>query len=296
MGIKHEPSLLDETRATLRRFDLRARKGLAQHFLTSRDILGKIVAAAELSPDDTVLEVGPGLGILTGELVRQARRVIAVELDEKLAGLLKEQMSSFTNLNIINRDIMDTEPGALIKEVQPETPAGEKNFRYKVVANLPYYITSTLLRHFLEASRKPELMVIMVQKEIARQIIAPAGKMSLLSVSVQFYGKPEIIDYVPAECFYPAPKVDSAILRISVYRQPALDIKDPDSFFRLVKAGFKAKRKQLVNSFSRGLELSKFDILPVMEKAGIDFTRRAETLTLDEWGTLYQTFTGMSKC
>jgi len=292
---RQKKSLLDETREQLRRFDLRARKGLAQHFLTNRDVLQKIVTAAELSRDDTVLEVGPGLGILTGELVIQAGRVIAVELDEKLAGLLKEQMAVCTNLTIVNRDIMDVEPGALIREIQPDSASGD-NIRYKVVANLPYYITSMLLRRFLEASIKPGLMVIMVQKEIARQIIAPAGKMSVLSISVQFYGKPQIIDYVPAECFYPAPKVDSAILRIDIYPQPALNIEDTDSFFRLVKAGFKANRKQLVNSLARGLELSKFDILPVLEKAGIDFTRRAETLTLDEWGKLYRTFTEMSKC
>ncbi len=213
MAEKHTPaeSLLDETRQMLRQYDLRARKGLAQHFLTSRNILHKITAAAELSPDDVVMEIGPGLGVLTKELVQQSGRVIAVELDDKLAAILKENLSDCKNFSVINRDIMEIEPGDLLKEQAP----GQT--QYKVVANLPYYITSAVLRHFLEATVKPTLMVIMVQKEIAQAITAKPGEMSLLAVSVQFYGKPKVITYVPAECFYPAPKVESAVLRIDLY-------------------------------------------------------------------------------
>ena len=160
---------------------------------------------------------------------------------------------------------------------------------YKVVANLPYYITSPVLRHFLEASAKPRLMIVMVQKEVAEAIVAKPGKMSLLSVSVQFYGEPRIISPVPAQCFYPAPKVDSAILRIDPYPQPAVAV-DEGSFFELVRAGFTAPRKQLVNSLAQGLGASKSEVLSLLETAGIVPQRRAETLTLGEWARLWQVF------
>ena len=163
---------------------------------------GRILAAAGLTPDDTVMEIGPGLGVLTRELARRVRRVIAVELDDKLAGLLTQEMRPATNVTIINGDILKIAPATLLPEAE----------RYKVVANLPYYITSPVLRHFLEASLKPDLMVVMVQKEVAGAIAAGPGKRSLLSISVQFYGRPTIISKVPAGAFYPAPEVDSAIL------------------------------------------------------------------------------------
>jgi 16S rRNA (adenine1518-N6/adenine1519-N6)-dimethyltransferase len=292
MNEKYPPSesLLAETRQMLRQYDLRARKGLAQHFLISRTILRKITAAAELSPNDTVMEIGPGLGVLTRELVQQAGRVIAVELDDKLAAILKENLSDCNNFSVVNRDIMETEPGALLKE----KASGQMN--YKVVANLPYYITSAVLRHFLEADIKPKLMVIMVQKEIAQAITAKPGKMSLLAVSVQFYGHPKVVTYVPAECFYPAPKVESAVLRIDLYPQPAVTVSDIDSFFRLVRAGFTASRKQIANSLAQGLGLPKNDIMPLLEKAGIDTKRRSETLSLEEWAKLYQTFIEAARC
>jgi len=280
-GSPPEP-LIEETRRLLRQYDLRARKGLAQHFLTSRNILHKIVAAAELSSDDVVMEVGPGLGVLTRELVQQAGKVIAVELDDKLAAILQERLPGYQNLSVINRDIMEVEPEALLQEQAP------KRKNYKVVANLPYYITSAVVRHFLEATIKPELLVIMVQKEIAQAITAKPGKMSLLAVSVQFYGKPKVITYVPAECFYPSPKVESAVLRIDVYPKPAVAVGDNDSFFRLVRAGFTASRKQIANSLSQGLGLPKGDILPLLAKAGIETKRRSETLSLEEWAKLYQ--------
>ncbi len=283
-------SLLEETRKLLRQFDLRARKGLAQHFLTSRNIQHKIVTAAELNPDDVVMEVGPGLGVLTRELVQQAGKVIAVELDNKLAAILKESLSGYKNFTVINRDIMEIEPGALFKEQSP------KRKNYKVVANLPYYITSAVLRHFLEATIKPELLVIMVQKEIAQAITAKPGKMSLLAVSVQFYGKPKVITYVPPECFYPSPKVESAVLRIDLYPKPAVDVSDVDSFFRLVRAGFTASRKQITNSLAQGLGLPKADILPLLAKAGIEIKRRSETLSLEEWAELHKVCVEATRC
>jgi len=274
-------SLLTQTRRLLRQFDLRARKGLGQHFLIDEEVLKLITSAAELTPADVVVEVGPGLGILTRELARQVGRVIAIELDNKLAALLPQTLSSFKNVTIINDDILKIEPEALLKEQKVRFP-------YKVVANLPYYITSPVLRHFLEASAKPQMMLVMVQKEVAEAIVAKPGEMSLLSISIQFYGEPRIISYVPAQCFYPAPEVDSAILRIDLYPRPAVAVTDVGSFFELVRAGFTAPRKQMVNSLAQGLGLPKDEILSLLQQADIVSQRRAETLTLEEWAGLWR--------
>ena len=273
-------SLLPQTRRLLRRFGLQARKGLGQHFLIDEEVLKRIVASAELSAGDIVLEIGPGLGVLTSELASKAGRVVAIELDSKLAAILKETLASFNNVAIVNADILDLDPAQLIPK-----PTG-----YKVVANLPYYIASAVLRRFLEAPLKPEIMVVMVQKEVAEVIVAKPGQMSLLSVSVQFYGKPEIVDYVPAHCFYPPPEVDSAILRIDLYPQPAVAVADEKSFFELVRAGFTASRKQLVNSLAQGLDIPKTEVLSLLARAGIISQRRAETLSLEEWGVLWRVF------
>ncbi len=275
-----EAALLTETKKLLRHFDLRARKRLGQHFLIDSDVRQQILAAAELTPDDTVMEIGPGLGILTRELARRVRQVIAIELDDKLADLLTQEMRSDTNVTIINGDILKIAPATLLSESE----------RYKVVANLPYYITSPVLRHFLEASLKPDLMVVMVQKEVAEAIAAGPGKRSLLSISVQFYGRPTVISKVPAQAFYPAPEVDSAILRIDLYPKPAVAVGDADSFFKTVRAGFASPRKQLANSLSYGLGLPKAEVVPLLEEAGIAPPRRAETLTLEEWARLWQAY------
>jgi 16S rRNA (adenine1518-N6/adenine1519-N6)-dimethyltransferase len=281
-------SLLAQTRRLLRRFDLKARKGLGQHFLIDREVLELITSAAELTPADVIVEVGPGLGVLTRELARQAGWVIAIELDDKLAALLKQTLASFNNVTIINDDVLKIEPGAWLKEQKVRFP-------YKIVANLPYYITSPVLRHFLEASAKPQMMIVMVQKEVAEAIVAKPGEMSLLSVSIQFYGEPRIISYVPAQCFYPAPKVDSAILRIDPYPQPTLAVTDVGSFFDLVRAGFTAPRKQIANSLAQGLGLPKGEVLSLLEKADVVSQRRAETLTLGEWAQLWRVFTRLGE-
>lgn len=273
-------SLLAQTRRLLRQFDLRARKGLGQHFLIDGEVLKLITTAAELTPADVVVEVGPGLGVLTGELAQKAGRVIAIELDNKLVALLKQTLASFNNVTIINEDVLKIEPRDLLTDPK---------MSYKVIANLPYYITSPVLRHFLEASAKPKVMLVMVQKEVAEAIAARPGDMSLLSVSVQFYGEAKIIGYVPAKCFYPAPKVDSAILRITLYPQPAVAV-DEGSFFELVRAGFTTPRKQLANSLAQGLGVAKADALSLLEKTGIVPQRRAETLSLEEWARLWGVF------
>jgi len=275
-----EESLLAETKRRLRRFDLRARKRLGQHFLIDNNVLQQILSAAELTADDIVIEVGPGLGILTRELARRVKRVIAVELDDTLAELLRRELSPFPNVTIVNEDILKIDPSDLVSETE----------RYKVVANLPYYITSPVLRHFLEASVKPGLMVVMVQREVAQAIAAGPGRRSLLSISVQFYGQPRIISKVPASSFYPAPEVDSAILRIDLYPWPAVAVDDVDGFFEMVRAGFASPRKQLANSLAQGLGWPKADVLNILEEASIAPQRRAETLTLEEWARLWQSY------
>ena len=209
-------SLLTRTKKLLASYDLRARKGLGQHFLVDGSVLKKITTAAELNPSDTVIEVGPGWGVLTQELVKQAGKVMAIELDKKLAEILEENLGDSGKVTVVNEDVLKIQPADLL---------GKQN-DYKVVANLPYYITSAVIRHFLEAEVKPNLMVLMVQQEVAKQITAQPGEMSLLSVSVQLYGKPKMVSKISAQCFYPSPTVDSAILRIEVYPKP--EIAKPD--------------------------------------------------------------------
>jgi 16S rRNA (adenine1518-N6/adenine1519-N6)-dimethyltransferase len=272
--------LLAETRRRLRQSELKVRKGLGQHFLVDGEVLSLIVATADLKSNDMVVEVGPGLGILTRELAKKAGGVIAIELDDNLAALLKKTLAAYKNVTIINGDVLKIEPKEIIK--------GQD---YKVVANLPYYITSPVLRHFLEASAKPRTMVVMVQKEVAEAIAAKPGDMSLLSVSVQFYGEPKIITIVPPESFYPAPEVSSAIVRIDVYPKPKVDV-DERGFFDTVRAGFAAPRKQLANSLAKGLGREKALVLPFLQKASIDPSRRAETLSIEEWASLFRTFKG----
>jgi len=286
-------SLLAQTRKLLRRFDIRAKKGLGQHFLIDDVVLGAILEAAELSPTDTVIEVGPGLGLMTGELARRAGWVIAIELDNRLADVLKKTLADLDNIVILNEDVLGTDPAALLQGQAPSFPPTLRP--YKVVANLPYYITSPVLRHFLEASVKPEIMVVMVQKEVAEAIVAEAGQRSVLSISVQFYGKPSIVTYVSASSFFPPPEVDSAVVKIEVYRRPPVAVDNVEGFFKLVRAGFTAARKQVANSLSQGLGLNKLEVLKLLEKAGIDPRRRAETFTLEEWARLWREYTQVVK-
>lgn len=279
---------VSEIKALLAEHGLRPHKGLGQNFLVDPIHLDRIADAAELSPDDLVLEIGPGLGALTERLVARAGQVVAVELDAGLAALLRERFAEVGNFHLVHADILEVEIPALLA---PFTPPGEP-LRYKVVANLPYYITSAALRHILESTPQPERVVVLVQREVAQRITARPGDLSLLAVSVQFYGKPEIIERVPAGAFYPAPKVDSAILRIIPYGEPgasprpAVEVDDPDAFFEVVKAGFGQKRKQLKNALTAGLKLPGKRVEAALHLAGIDPRRRAETLSLEEWGRL----------
>jgi 16S rRNA (adenine1518-N6/adenine1519-N6)-dimethyltransferase len=274
-------------RQLLRQFGFKPRKRLGQHFLIDEGVLERILSAAELSPEDIVVEIGPGLGILTEGLAKQGARVIAVEVDAKLVALLRKRVTGFPDVRIVHADILKTSPGQLLRD---SLPASDLARGYKVIANLPYYITSPVLSHFLEARPRPSEMIVMVQKEVGEAIAAAPGKMRLLSVKAQYYGKPVIVSYVRAASFYPPPKVDSAILRLDVYSQPPVEVSDVTGFFDIVMHGFSSPRKQLRNSLAHSLEIPPDQVASLLEKAGIEAKRRAETLNLEEWRDLWEAF------
>ena len=237
------------------------------------------MCAADLEPTDTIVEVGPGRGALTGRLARRAGRVIAIEVDGYLAGALAQNLGSPPNLTVVNADAREVDLQRVLEGVD----------RYKLVANLPYYAANPILRRFLEESRKrPSSMVVMVQAEVAARMLAEGGRMSLLAVGIQVYGVPRIICRVPPQAFRPAPKVTSAVVRIDVRPGPAVDMRDTDRFFQLVRGGFFAPRKQLRNSLSLGLGISQMQAGDLLSQAGIDPMRRAASLGLDEWARLHQ--------
>jgi 16S rRNA (adenine1518-N6/adenine1519-N6)-dimethyltransferase len=260
--------------ALLRDHNLHPRKRLGQNFLTDPVALERILAAADLSPDDVVIEVGAGLGTLTRPLAERAGLILAIELDDRLVEILRKQLADLPNVQIVHGDVLKI------------SGLGLSNLGYKVVANLPYYITSTVLRRFLSQEPRPQLMAVTVQREVAERIVAKPGAMSLLAVSVQFYSQPQIVARIPAGAFYPQPKVGSAVLRIEVSEQPTVLLSegiDESVFFRVARAGFKQRRKMLRNSLSAGLALSPPRVEEVLAQAGVDPRRRAETLSLQEW-------------
>jgi 16S rRNA (adenine1518-N6/adenine1519-N6)-dimethyltransferase len=274
-------------RQLLRQFGLKPKKSLGQHFLVDEAVLQRILSTAELGPGDIVIEIGPGLGVLTEALAKQGARVIAVELDSKLVALLRKRLAGFPHVKIVHADILKLAPGQLLRDNLPVSDLGRG---YKVVANLPYYITSPVLSHFLEAEPRPSKMVVMVQKEVGETIAAGPGKMRLLSVRAQFYSKPSIVSYVSAASFYPPPKVDSVILRLDVYSQPPIEVSDVAGFFDIVTRGFGSPRKQIRNSLAHSLETPPSQVASLLGKAGIEPKRRAETLSLQEWGELWKIF------
>jgi len=279
-------------RQLLRQFGFKPRKRLGQHFLIDEAVLERILSAAELSPGDIVVEVGPGPGILTEGLAKQGARVIAVELDAKLVTLLKKRLAGFPDVKIVHADILKITPRQLF---QDNLPTSELTRGYKVIANLPYYITSPVLSHFFEAQPRPSKMVVMVQKEVGEAIAAAPGKMRLLSVKAQFYSKPVIVSRVAAASFYPLPKVDSVVLRLDVYSQPPIEVSDLAGFFDIVMHGFSAPRKQIRNSLAHSLEMPPSQVASLLEKAGIEAKRRAETLSLEEWRELWRIFAPFTK-
>ncbi len=265
-----------ELRNFLYAHHIRPNKAFGQNFLIDRDVLMHIVEAAEIQAEDQVLELGAGTGVLTRKLAKRARRVVAVELEREMLSLLAKTTQTYTNVEIMERNLLYVDP----KEIFGFEP-------YKLVANLPYYIASATFRHFLESANPPRLFVVMVQYEVAQRIVAAPGDLSLLGVSIQFYGEPKIIAHVPARAFYPAPKVDLAILRIDLKNEVPLTPMQRDSFFRLVQAGFSERRKQLHNSLAHGLHRKNADVQPWLLAADIDPSRRAETLSIEDWLRLW---------
>lgn len=263
-----------DLRGTLKHFNITPKKSLGQNFLFDEAILDRIVVAADVGPGDVVLEIGPGAGSLTRHLAQAAAHVLAVELDDRLIPVLHHTLAPFQNVTVIQGDILNVNLQSLISN------------RYKVVANIPYYLTSALIRRLLEAEAKPSLLVLTVQREVAGRICASPPDMSLLAVSVQFYGQPRLLGHIPAGAFYPAPDVDSAIVRIDLFDQPPLRGPEADQFFALVKAGFSQKRKQIKNALAAGLRLKGAEAEKLLRAANIDPARRAETLTQEEWRQL----------
>jgi 16S rRNA (adenine1518-N6/adenine1519-N6)-dimethyltransferase len=259
----------------LKQFGLRPSKGLGQNFLQDEHALQAIVSSADIAPTDDVLEIGPGLGNLTRHLALAAHSVTSVELDKALFPALESVVAPYQNVRLVQGDILRMDPSDLMKS--PD---------YLVVANIPYYITSALLRHLLESNLHPRRLVLTVQEEVAERICAKPGKMSLLSLSVQIYGTPSFLTRIPAEAFYPTPKVDSAILRVEILPEPVIPAPLLNTFFTLIKAGFSQKRKTLRNSLSGGLGITSADAEKMLAATGIDPMRRAETLSLEDWRKL----------
>lgn len=260
----------------LRANQIWAKRTMGQNFLVDKQALAQIVAAADIQPTDTIVEIGPGLGVLTAELSKRAGKVIAIEKDDKFADVLKTQYLN-SNVEIVHQDALNFEPNTygLIAE------------SYKLVANIPYNITSLIIRKFLEEEDKPEMMILLVQKEVAERIIAEPGDMSLLAVSVQFYAEVKIVAIVPKESFFPIPKVDSAIIKLKVKSQKHKV--QSREFFRIVKFGFAAKRKTLENNLSAGMHIKKDDARDIIKKAGFAPNIRAEGLSVLDWLKLFET-------
>lgn len=269
-------NLLEQTKKLCKLYNIIPARSKGQNFLINEAVYEQIIEAANLSTKDLVLEVGPGLGFLTAKLAKQADQVVAVELDDKLARVLKTAIATekVENVQVVNQSILDFNDGFE---------------RYKIVANLPYNITSVFLRKFIsEVEHKPELMVLMLQKEVAERIVAKPGKLSLLAISVQFYAQAEIIATVPAADFWPAPEVASAIIRITVNKQ--LVKVDEKEFFRLVKFGFSAKRKMLKNNLASGYQLSQEEVVARLKQAGFNEKIRAQELSVEDWVRLLEYF------
>ncbi|MFH1582349.1 MAG: 16S rRNA (adenine(1518)-N(6)/adenine(1519)-N(6))-dimethyltransferase RsmA [bacterium] len=266
-------SLKDNVKLFLQKHGLRPSKGLGQNFLVDGVAINKVLSAMELKLTDTVVEVGPGFGILTRKLVKKAKKVLAIEKDPNMVNLLGKECFSFDNLKIINSDILKWDP---------------KDINYSLVGNIPFYLTAPVIRKFLEFKHKPKQIVFIIQKEVAQRICAKPPKMSLLAVSVQLYAEAKIISYIKKDSFWPKPKIDSAIIRI-MPKKENLNI-DTDLFFKIVKAGFTQPRKQLLNNLSKKLELNRVKVQRWLTENGVNSERRAETLTVENWINLTKSF------
>ena len=271
-----EPPTPGQLRRLMGAERLRPRKSLSQNFLTDPEALDAIIAAAELSPGDNVVEVGPGLGVLTRRLLAAGASVLAVEVDPRLAEYLRRELYGVDRFDLIEADALSLHP----REFFPDEPI-------KVVANIPYHITSPLLHTFLEGERPPELTVLLVQLEVAERVAAPPGRMGYLSVFAQNVATAEVVARVPAAAFEPAPAVDSAVLRLRRREHPAIEVGEArEPFYRLVQAGFRQRRKQVHNGLTRELTVDREIVEAALSSCGVDPERRPQTLSVDEWACL----------
>ena len=277
----------------LRKYNLRPEKGLGQNFLVDQNALRKVIEVAGIEATDIVLEIGAGLGNLTYHLAKKAYHVVAVEIDANFLPPLHETLSSLDNTTLHIGDMLKLDPKELIIPhldsddlSSDQTNQYQRHPNYLVVANIPYYITSALVRHLLEADIKPNRVVLTVQSEVASRICAKPGQMNLLALSVQVYGTPKILARIPASAFYPAPKIDSAVVRIELFDTPFIPENNLNTYFQLLKAGFSQKRKTLRNTLSGGMAWPKDKTESILLAAGLDPQRRAQTLSLEEWDTL----------
>lgn len=269
---------IEDIKKTLKEEDLKVLKSLGQNFLIDEKALEDIIAASQLNPGDTAVEVGPGMGVLTFALSKRCKKVIAIEKDKRMSSFLrKEILKTFgenSNIEVISGDILKLNLPKLFQE--------RGIGKYKVVANIPYYITSPITKLFLETEIQPEMIVVLMQKEVAERICAEKGDMSILALSVLLYGKPELVRIVGKDSFYPVPKVDSAILRISdISRKYSSE--EYASIFKVIKIGFSAKRKKLSNNLAAGLEIGKDKAEDLLLQIGVDKNARAQDLEVEDW-------------
>jgi 16S rRNA (adenine1518-N6/adenine1519-N6)-dimethyltransferase len=270
----------DTIQSILKKNNFAPNKFLGQNFLIDEEVLEKIIKTADIKEGDNVIEIGPGLGVLTQELLKKGANVAAIEKDKELIPVLEENLKEFKNFKVVNDDFLAVDDGELISGFGDKT--------YKVVSNIPYYITSPVLRKILTAESKPLEIVFLVQREVAERISAKPGEMSVISVFVQFYGTPSVVAVVKPESFWPAPKVESAILRVVLDKKPVLAGDELKDFWRLVKIGFSSRRKTLANNLIAGYRAKSADVRDLLKEAGFSEKTRAQELSMGDWLRLHE--------
>ena len=275
----HDPL---NARAILKSYGISPKKKLGQNFIVSQSAVDQVMTAASFGEKDQILEIGAGLGALTLALAKHQHKVVTIEYDQRLIPILKDVLGSYENVNVIHGDILQLKLEDII--TPPE---------YLVVANIPYQITSAVIRRVVEAPYPARRVVLTIQKEVAERIVAQPGNLSLLALSVHIFGQPRIFSHIASKAFYPQPKVESSVLRIDMYPQPLIPVSEIDHFFRIAKAGFGQKRKKLRNALSAGLRITPTEVEDIMLRAKIPPSLRAQELSIDQWQQLSKSFIGI---